>query len=641
MQVSLEVEEPPVQVHPVSTLHVELHPSLLDVLPSSQYVDTELNRLLSPQISEHVSLEVEEPPVQVHPVSTLHVELHPSLFAVLPSSHLVVKVLNRLLSPHISVHVSLEVEEPPVQVHPVSTLHVELHPSLLDVLPSSQYVDTELNRLLSPQISEHVSLEVEEPPVQVHPVSTLHVELHPSLFAVLPSSHLVVKVLNRLLSPHISVHVSLEVEEPPVQVHPVSTLHVELHPSLFAVLPSSQYVDTELNRLLSPQISEHVSLEVEEPPVQVHPVSTLHVELHPSLFAVLPSSHLVVKVLNRLLSPHISVHVSLEVEEPPVQVHPVSTLHVELHPSLLDVLPSSQYADTELNRLLSPQISEHVSLEVEEPPVQVHPVSTLHVELHPSLLDVLPSSQYADTELNRLLSPQISEHVSLEVEEPPVQVHPVSTLHVELHPSLFAVLPSSHLVVKVLNRLLSPHISVHVSLEVEEPPVQVHPVSTLHVELHPSLLDVLPSSQYADTELNRLLSPQISVHVSLEVKEPPVQVHPVSTLHVELHPSLLDVLPSSQYADTELNRLLSPQISEHVSLEVEEPPVQVHPVSTLHVELHPSLLDVLPSSQYADTELNRLLSPQISVHVSLEVKEPPVQVHPVSTLHCRATSIVT
>ena len=317
-------------------------------------------------------------------------------------------------------------------------------------------------------------------------------------------------------------------------------------------------------------------------------------------------------------------------EEPPVQVHPVSTFHVELHPSLFAVLPSSQYVDTELNRLLSPQISEHVSFADEEPPVQVHPVSTLHVELHPSLFAVLPSSQYVDTELNRLLSPQISEHVSFADEEPPVQVHPVSTFHVELHPSLLAVLPSSHLVDSVFIRLLSPQISEHVSLVVEEPPVQVHPVSTLHVELHPSPFAVLPSSQYVDTELNRLLSPQISEHVSFADEEPPVQVHPVSTFHVELHPSLLAVLPSSHLVDSVFIRLLSPQISEHVSLVVEEPPVQVHPVSTFHVELHPSPFKVFPSSHLFDVVVNRILSPQISEHVSLEVKEPPVQVYPVS-----------
>ena len=93
------------------------------------------------------------------------------------------------------------------------------------------------------------------------------------------------------------------------------------------MLPSSHLVVKVLNRLLSPQISEHVSLEVEEPPVQVHPVSTFHVELHPSLFAVLPSSHLVVKVLNRLLSPQISDHVSIVDVEPPVQVQPDSICH--------------------------------------------------------------------------------------------------------------------------------------------------------------------------------------------------------------------------------------------------------------------------------------------------------------------------
>ena len=114
--------------------------------------------------------------------------------------------------------------------------------------------------------------------------------MQPSPLIKFPSSHFDDNVLNFIPSPHISKQVSFDEEEPPVQVHPVSTLHVELHPSSFAVLPSSQYVVKVLNRLLSPQISKHVSLVVEEPPVQAYPVSTLHVELHPSPFAVLPSS---------------------------------------------------------------------------------------------------------------------------------------------------------------------------------------------------------------------------------------------------------------------------------------------------------------------------------------------------------------
>ena len=161
-----------------------------------------------------------------------------------------------------------------------------------------------------------MSLVVEEPPDQVHPVSTLHVELHPSLFAVFPSSQDVVKVLNRLLSPHISEHVSLVVELPPVQVHPVSTFHVELHPSLFAVFPSSHLVDNVLNRLLSPQISDQVSLVVEDPPVHVHPpsylsplypFSVLQSELHPSFGVVFLSSHCSDPTTN--LSPQIAVQV--------------------------------------------------------------------------------------------------------------------------------------------------------------------------------------------------------------------------------------------------------------------------------------------------------------------------------------------
>ena len=54
-----------------------------------------------------------------------------------------------------------------------------------------------------------------------------------------------------------------------------------------------------------------------------------------------------------------------------------------------------------------------------------------------------------------------------------------------------------------------------------------------------------------------MLSPQISVHVSFDVTVPPVQVHPVSIDQDELHPSPLDVFPSSH--PSPLSLLLLPQ----------------------------------------------------------------------------------
>ena len=76
---------------------------------------------------------------------------------------------------------------------------------------------------------------------------------------------------------------SFEEDDPPVQLYPDSMVQVELHPSPFLVFLSSQYVETELNLIPSPQISIQKSFEIEDPPVQVYPDSMIQVELQPSL----------------------------------------------------------------------------------------------------------------------------------------------------------------------------------------------------------------------------------------------------------------------------------------------------------------------------------------------------------------------
>ena len=237
---SFVVEDPPEQFHPNSLVHVELQPSLLEVLPSSQYVGNTLNLMPSPQISTQVSAVVVVPPEQAQPVSLRHDELHPSPLKTLPSSQNVLAELYFLPSPQISLQLSFDVDVPPNQFQPDSICQIELHPSLLMILPSSQYVAIELKRLASPQISDHMSLVVEVPPVQVHPDSTAHTELHPSLFTVLPSSQNVLNEVYFLPSPQMSLQISLDVEVPPEQVHPVSFVHKELQPSPFIVFPSSQ-----------------------------------------------------------------------------------------------------------------------------------------------------------------------------------------------------------------------------------------------------------------------------------------------------------------------------------------------------------------------------------------------------------------
>ena len=146
----------------------------------------------------------------------------------------------------------------------------------------------------------------------------------------------------------------------------------------------------------------------------------------------------------------------------------------------------------------------------------------------------------------------------------------------------------------MLNRLLSPQISVQISLVAEDP------LLILHDKLHPSTLDVFPSSQYVDKVLNRFPSPQNSVQVSGVVDVPPDQIHPVSTLHVALHPSPFDIFPSFQKVARLEYNFPSPQVSLQTSGAVEDPPDQVNPVSILQVELHPSPSDVLPSSHCSD-----------------------------------------
>ena len=80
----------------------------------------------------------------------------------------------------------------------------------------------------------------------------------------------------------------------------------------------------------------------------------------------------------------------------------------------------------------------------------------------------------------------------------------------------------------------------------EVPGVQLQSASTVQADEQPSLLLVLPSSQYPAEGIITFPSPQISVHVLAVTESPKVQVHPDSTEQVELHPSLLVVPPSSQ-----------------------------------------------------------------------------------------------
>ena len=143
----------------------------------------------------------------------------------------------------------------------------------------------------------------------------------------------------------------------------------------------------------------------------------------------------------------------------------------------------------------SPQVSNHEEGVVESPKVQVQPASTEQEESQPSEALVLPSSQYPLRGKVTFPSPQISlQTLALEL-SPRVHVQPASTAQVELHPSPFAWFESSQYPAVGVITIPSPHASVQLLAVVGFPNVQVHPVSSLHIDDHPSLPLVLPSSQ--------------------------------------------------------------------------------------------------------------------------------------------------
>lgn len=127
----------------------------------------------------------------------------------------------------------------------------------------------------------------------------------------------------------------------------------------------------------------------------------------------------------------------------------------------------------------------------------------------------------------------------------------------------------------------------------------MNPVSIAHVESHPSPLILLPSSQYVEAGKAGMIfpSPQVSTQLLAVVRSPREHIHPVSTLHDESQPSSLTEFPSSQYPAVGIVTYPSPHTSIHVLADVVVPPDQVHFVSTVHEEFHPSPLEVFPSSQ--------------------------------------------
>ena len=105
------------------------------------------------------------------------------------------------------------------------------------------------------------------------------------------------------------------------------------------------------------------------------------------------------------------------------------------------------------------------------------------------------------------------------------------------------------------------------------------------------------SSQYPAVGVKTFPSPQISVQIEAVEESPRVQVHPVSTAHIELHPFPSVMSPSSQYPAEGLITFPSPHISEQELGVEESPKVHCQPVSTAQLEFHPSPSDALESSQ--------------------------------------------
>ena len=95
-------------------------------------------------------------------------------------------------------------------------------------------------------------------------------------------------------------------------------------------------------------------------------------------------------------------------------------------------------------------------------------------------------------------------------------------------------------------------------------------IDPVQSDLHPILSDVLPSSHTSDP--TTLPSPQIGVQVEDVKAKLFVQVHPVSTWHVDEHPSLMFVFPSSHCSEGVMYPSL--HCCEHVEAVDEDPPDQ-------------------------------------------------------------------
>ena len=211
-------------------------------------------------------------------------------------------------------------ESPNVQVQSASTAQAASHPSPVDIPPSSQYPAVGFMTSPSPQTSLHTEAVEESPSVQEYPVSTAQVEEHPSLSAVLESSQYPAIGAIENPSPHTSVQILAVEVSPKVHSQFASTAHEASHPSLAVVPPSSQYPAVGFTTAPSPQISVHTAAVEESPRVQDQNVSTAQEASQPSPVVVPPSSQLPEVGFIMIPSPQVSVQTEAVEESPKVQV---------------------------------------------------------------------------------------------------------------------------------------------------------------------------------------------------------------------------------------------------------------------------------------------------------------------------------
>lgn len=189
----------------------------------------------------------------------------------------------------------------------------------------------------------------------------------------------------------------------------------------------------------------------------------------------------------------------------------------------------------------------------------------------------------------------------------PVQVYPAKG------PVLVGLHPGSPPVQQVSGPTHNP--SVRIGVQDDGVPEQVQPASTVQVFEHPSPVFVLLSSQASVPLISP--SPHIGLQVSADVGVPPAHNQPTAFPPHPTAQPIPSLVPSSHTSDPSL----SP--SPHMGVQTEGAPVQVHPVSIVQVEVHPSPLATPLSSQVSGEITSP--SPHRTLQTEAVVGVPEVQ----------------